>query len=59
MVSMSSGLTPATVRLSTMTPAVSVIWPAVPVSIRISFLPVLTMSAVIEIGSTRDGRKGN
>ena len=39
-----------------MKPAVSVICPAVPVSIRMSFEPVLTISAVKVIGSTLGGR---
>ena len=57
MMSMSAGLTPAAARLAFMKPAVSVICPAVPVSISTSFEPVLTSSAVKEIGSTPGGRK--
>ena len=56
MVSIVSGATPAAARLAFMKPALSVICPAVPVSIRTSFLPVLTISAVKVIGSTFGGR---
>ena len=57
MVSMALGATPAALRLSSMTPAVSAICPAVPVSIKTSLDPVLTSSAVKVTGSTRGGRK--
>ena len=57
MVSIASGVTPAASRLSFMMPAVSVICPAVPVSISTNFVPVLTSSAVNEIGNTFGGRK--
>ena len=40
-----------------MKPALSVICPAVPVSISTSLAPVFTSSAVNEIGSTLGGRK--
>ena len=57
---MSAGATPATLRLSSMTPALSAIWPAVPVSISTSFAPVLTSSAVKLIGkhARRQERRG-
>ena len=57
MVSISLRLTPAAARLAFMKPALSVIWPAVPVSISTSLAPVFTSSAVKEIGSTPGGRK--
>ena len=57
MVSMFAGATPASLRLSSITPAVSVTCPAVPVSISTSFAPVFTSSAVNDTGSTLGGRK--
>ncbi len=39
-----------------MKPALSAIWPAVPVSISTSLAPVFTSSAVNDIGSTLGGR---
>ncbi len=39
-----------------MTPALSAIWPAVPVSINTSLAPVLTSKAVKLTGSTRGGK---
>ena len=54
---MFAGATPANLRLSSITPAVAAICPAVPVSINTSFAPVFTSSAVNDTGSTLGGRK--
>ena len=50
-VSIDLGSTPAVAKLSERRPAVGASWPAVPVSIRISFVPVLTKSGVNEVGT--------
>jgi hypothetical protein len=51
MVSICAGCTPAAASASNMWPVVGPSWPAVPVSIRISFEPVFTSSAVNEVGT--------
>ena len=57
MVSIAAGAMPAASKAAGRAPALSVVCPPVPVSISTSFLPVLTRSAVNEIGSTRGGMK--
>ena len=51
MVSIASGLTPAAASAPGMWPVVGPSWPPVPVSSRMSFEPVLTSSAVNEVGT--------
>ena len=51
MVSIASGFTPAAASAPGMWPVVGPSWPPVPVSIRMSLEPVLTSSAVNEVGT--------